>query len=547
MVPEFKELTDDIFGFLMRSDPVWATNLGVHDYDGMLPSLDPERRQARSSRLRDFATKLEDIRKNNNLTPDESLDCDVLLGLIRGDLVEEEQYRRWERDPFYPMQLALAGCFMLYSRDSLPAAERFSALTERLKQVPVLLREAAANLQRQGEVATVWAEMAEDAVQSALAFFGGAIPDAGPSAASAKKELEKACQIAVRGCIEYLAFLQQNLTSRSAGSYAIGGEQFDSLLKTLHGLPYSGDDLVQLGEEAISGITTEMDLLADEIAPGTSRQEIVAELKHRSPADQDLLDTYRSEIAQSRDFVVEHDLVGIPKRDRLDVEETPEFSRPMYPFAAYVPPAPFEENHRGVFWVTPIAGDGPDEVKAEQRRGHNRYSIKLIAPHEAYPGHHLQMTSAAALNSRVRRLASSTLYAEGWALYCEEMLGEQGYFADKETRLMQLLHQLWRACRVVIDVKLHSGEMTFTEAVARLVEVVNLDRFNAIAEIKRYTYSPTQPMSYYIGKLELLRLRDAYKKRQGDKFRLREFHDRFLSYGTIPISLVARSMLEQKL
>jgi uncharacterized protein (DUF885 family) len=138
------------------------------------------------------------------------------------------------------------------------------------------------------------------------------------------------------------------------------------------------------------------------------------------------------------------------------------------------------------------------------------------------------------------------VFVEGWALYCEEMMYETGYYPDAQTRLMQLAMQLWRACRVVIDVSLHDGTMSFDDAVNLLVDTAKLERVNAEAEVRRYTQSPTQPMSYIIGKIEILRLRDDYRKQQGAAYNLKEFHDHLLSYGSIPIGLVRSLMLEQK-
>jgi uncharacterized protein (DUF885 family) len=208
-------------------------------------------------------------------------------------------------------------------------------------------------------------------------------------------------------------------------------------------------------------------------------------------------------------------------------------------------PGPFDVRQQGLYYVTPIDQSATPTQQREQRVGHNFFGMLLTNVHEGYPGHHLQLVLANQAPSLVRRLHDSTVFAEGWALYCEQLVLDEGFDDDPRTRLFQLKDQLWRACRVVIDVKLHTGEMTFDEAVAMLVDVAKLERINAVGEVRRYTLSPTQPMSYLVGKQQIMDLREREKRRLGSAFSLCTFHDRLLSQGTIPIALV-ESALEAK-
>ncbi|MBV8365479.1 MAG: DUF885 domain-containing protein, partial [Candidatus Eremiobacteraeota bacterium] len=184
----------------------------------------------------------------------------------------------------------------------------------------------------------------------------------------------------------------------------------------------------------------------------------------------------------------------------------------------------------------------PAPEQREQMVGHNLYGMLLTNVHEGYPGHHLQLVVANKAPSLVRRLHDSTVFAEGWALYCEQLVLDEGFDEDPRTRLFQLKDQLWRACRVVIDVELHTGDMTFDQAVAMLVDVAKLEHVNAVGEVRRYTLYPTQPMSYLVGKQQIMDLREREKQRLGSAFSLREFHDRLLSQGTIPVALVESAL-----
>ncbi|TMQ64162.1 MAG: DUF885 domain-containing protein [Candidatus Eisenbacteria bacterium] len=231
-----------------------------------------------------------------------------------------------------------------------------------------------------------------------------------------------------------------------------------------------------------------------------------------------------------------------PLHHRETSGDTPVFERSTLPYAAYLPPAPFDEDQTGFFYVTPIDLSRRKEEQEQQLEGHNYAGLPLTVVHEAFPGHHLQLCHANRSGSRLRRLADSNVFAEGWALYCEDLMHEQGFFVDRITRLYQLKDLLWRACRVVIDVGLHTGTMSFMQAVDYLVDQAMLERVNAVIEVKRYTMTPTQPMSYLVGKLELLAIRRDAEQRLGDRFSLAEFHRALLASGTLQPALVREEL-----
>jgi len=207
-----------------------------------------------------------------------------------------------------------------------------------------------------------------------------------------------------------------------------------------------------------------------------------------------------------------------------------------------MPVAPLEKEQVGFFYVTPISRRLTDEQKEEQLQGHSKYKIPIIALHEGYPGHHLQLTHASRTGSLLRKLLRTTVFVEGWALYCEEMMYEAGYYTDPRIVFMKWLVELWRACRVIIDVGLHTRTMNYQQAVDFLVREVLVERVHAEKEVTRYTLSPTQPLSYVIGKKQILALRSAYQNKAGTAFRLRDFHDELLSFGSIPVVLIQRAM-----
>src|SRR2546427_3715 len=235
----------------------------------------------------------------------------------------------------------------------------------------------------------------------------------------------------------------------------------------------------------------------------------------------------------------QHDLATIPPNEELTVIETPSYLRHVIPFAAYNAPARFEAHKQGFYMVTPV------EEKPEMLREHSYPGVRNTAVHEGYPGHHLQLTCASLNPSYARILADATETVEGWAHYCEDMMKAAGFSADPRTKLVQLLDQIWRACRILIDVDLHTGQMTFDEAVDLLVREAGMEHPGAVAEVKRYTYNPAYQLSYLIGKYLIVELRNDVKKRLGKSYSDKLFHDTILYSGSLPMKYM-REIFDHK-
>ncbi|MBZ0253668.1 MAG: DUF885 domain-containing protein, partial [Candidatus Methylomirabilis sp.] len=319
---------------------------------------------------------------------------------------------------------------------------------------------------------------------------------------------------------------------------------FATLLQHSQGLPGDAEELLARGEREVKRLEEELSRVAASLGSPDWRK-LFERYKAIHPSADDLLAVYRRELASAKRFVRARELATIPPRDALQVVETPEFERASTPFAAYIPPPPFGRRGAAYFWVTPPGAEDSPEAREARLRGHPTLDIALTALHEGYPGHHLQFTWQSRLASPVRKIAHSAAMFEGWALYCEQMMWEEGFFEDPRQELMMLAAQLWRACRVVADVRLHTKGMKRDEAADLLAEVAGIERPQARAEANRYTMSPTNPLSYMAGKWMLQDLRAELERRMGATFNLGAFHDRVLSYGAIPIGLIVSDMLEE--
>jgi uncharacterized protein (DUF885 family) len=248
-------------------------------------------------------------------------------------------------------------------------------------------------------------------------------------------------------------------------------------------------------------------------------------------------------MAAARQFVIDHDIVSIPAGESIRVEPTPTFLRPVIPYAAYMMPGFLEEFQEGVFIVTPVDEEADPEAAEAKLRGHAHADIPVTTLHEAYPGHHLQLVFANQKGSLPRKIGGflSSLFIEGWAFYCEELMEQLGFIAKPVQRLARLQAQIWRASRIIIDSSLHTGKMTVEEAIDFLVERAGLEPNDAKAEARRYTQTPTQPQSYLMGKLQILEIVAEYQRRNPE-LTMREMHDAILSCGSLPPKLMRRRL-----
>ncbi len=290
-------------------------------------------------------------------------------------------------------------------------------------------------------------------------------------------------------------------------------------------------------------ILREMKRVAARIDSTKPWSKVVEDLKSEHPAEGEILASYRSAMDRARTFVAQRMLVSYPEDASIEIVPTPEFARPLFPYAAYLPPGPFEDEQKGLLWVTTIDPSVGASHRQSLLKGHASAGIAVTALHGAIPGHHLQSCRANQLKDRkLRFLFPSSTFVEGWALYCEEMMYRNGFFTNDRARLLRMKDLLWRACRVIIDVGLQTGRMGFNEAVNFLVRKAHVERPNAVTEVRRYCSSPAQPMSSVAGKLLIEQLLEDYEVSHGDAFDLRIFHDELLSHGAIPVDLVRLEM-----
>jgi len=476
---------------------------------------------------------------HETLSSAQETELDLILSDLRGERALHP-FARWRRQPGLYSDLVTRGAYYGILREYSPMEERLALLAERLGEAPAALESARANLDP-ALVPVEWIAIAERTAPAGARFLREGIAKLVPDTAlgrAVRRTVVPAAEAAADALDRYAAWLRSDLEPKAKGTFAIGRDAFEALLREKELLPYDARTLRAFGEELFAETEAKITEAAKALGDDDWRDS-VARLRQIHPAASELVDTYRAEMERSRKAVQSAQLATIPYGEELIVETMPDFQRTTYPYAAYVGAAPFESSRRGRFWVTLPNDDDDDRTVRQRLEGHPTAGIAVIACHEGYPGHHLQLTVAADHNSLARRAIRSNLMVEGWGLYVEELMTELGYLDQPDTRLLRLKDLLWRAARVVVDVGLSTGEMTFDEAVAYMVERPKIEPPNAIAEVRRYTLTPTQPSSYALGRAAILDLRS---RAQAKGWGMRLFHDKLLNAGSLPPKLLARDI-----
>jgi uncharacterized protein (DUF885 family) len=532
----FFDLVESRFVRLVRDNPVLGTSLGLHQDDDLLGDGSREAVLAELSADTEHLAAVEAI-DPAQLSAEARFERKLELHNVRRTIFDADVLRLWERRSF-ALDHVGDSLFLLFARDHAPLPERLDRISGRLEAIATYLEESKTR-------ATVpqvrlWQGIEIETAGELPAFFDVLVAagvDVLP--ASEQRRLERASESAKIAVELYATWLEGTLAG-GTDEWAIGREKHDAMvgLRAFDGL--DSDAILALGWERLTEERAGRAQAARELDPDADEMAVIDRVKSDQPADFDAaLEAYRDAMHRARRHLIDRDLVTVPDDERIDVVPTPEYLRNVVPFAAYFEPAAFDREPKGIYIVTPSVGGDPNAM-----REHNFASISNTSIHEAYPGHHLQLDTARRKGSLTRLLADAPEFVEGWGMYSELMMREHGFDDGPAFRVIMHTDAIWRACRIILDIRMHRGELTVDEATDFLVEQTNFERPNARAEVQWYTHRPTYPLSYLLGRTLLLGLRSDEQKRLGDAFDLKAFHDALLRNGSLPISFHRRLLAD---
>ncbi len=524
-------LIDSYLDLRWQFDPVQATGAGRTEHDHRLGRFGGQEIKEHVAALRSLANAVEELPLEEL---DDELDRTALLNEIRVSVHRFERERPHVRNPEYWLSHILEGLYFLLVRDDRPAEHRAASAARRLRDVPGLLDQARDTLQ---DCPAVFTETSLGVIEGGQALIREIVEHLRPADEEA---FDGVADQAVAALASFGRYLPQVSIPPEAGGFAIGEEALDFRLHFEHALGASAKNLGRYGELVIEEVEQQLSRLARQI-DGTPRWSETAERLRTERPSACFAEQYADEMERARRFVEERALAPTYPGE-LKVVPTPSFLRPLIPVAAYQPPGAFSDDRTGLFYVSPAPTESDGADGGHQAWRQCEHEIAPRALHEGYPGHHLQFLAAQAQPRVVRKLMDTPLTYEGWALYCEDMMGEEGFYRAPEERLFQLIALLLRGLRVVVDVGLHTGEMTYDEAVQLLVDRAMVDRATAESEVRRYCATPAYPLCYAVGRREIIALREDFRAAAGSDYSLRQFHDAVLSYGGLPVSLMRWGM-----
>ena len=536
---QFAELARAFFDETLQDSPVLASQLGIDGFDDRLDDLSESAFADRRRRAAAWLGRFGQLPDTACASFDELLDRDLIRSHLRGRAILDE-WQMWRRQPETYLNPGLGGIFTLFLHRLKPEPDLVRAAIARLRAIPRALEDGRGNLQ--AELAPkVYVERAIRQARAGARYLGevlaGEVQDD-----RLRAELADWGGVASGAMEVYAEFLERELLPRANGQWAIGADRYSRLLREKEMLQDDAASLRKRGRREYDRLAEDLRRCARQLEGTDDWPGVLRHLNaDHPPTPEVMLRTYADWTGRAREFLRERGLVTLPAGEECVVEPSPLFQRPVTAVASYNSPPPFSSSMRGHFFV-PFPPDGASEQEVQQRLENNSYaSIPTTAVHEAYPGHHWHLVTAKSNPSPIRRAFRTPYFTEGWGLYAEHVMREQGFFTDLRHEISHIEATLFRAARIIVDTSLHIGDMAFDEAVEFMRTRANLPEPTARAEVARYCAWPTQASAYLTGCLEILRIRERFLTERGGS--LRDFHDRLAASGGLPIALAERAAL----
>ena len=539
----FHQLVDAYFEDYFKANPSQATVTGFHQYDNQLEDFSLAAHQRNRRRLLEYQAAFQAINPRTLSQLDRD-DREIMIATIHSALLEEDRVQMWRKNPDSYSGAVTSSIFSLIKRNFAPPDECLRSVIAREKQIPRALMQARAVLLNPPKIYT---DIAIEQMPGNIDFFQDTLPAAFTDVKDTNlvTEFIRVNEAAMSELKSYQEWLRKDLLPRSHGTFAIGAENYR--LKLLY------DEMVdtplpRLLEIGYAQLHKDQQAFADtarRIDPNKKPEDVLKELEKDHPTADKLLASAQQQLDGLRQFLIDKKIITVPGGDQAKVVETPSFARATT-FASMDTPGPYETKATEAYYnITLPDPSWPKDKQEEYLDGYNFPLLSNVSVHEVWPGHYTQFLWVRNLPdlSKVRKLTAAGSNAEGWAHYSEEMVLDEGlYNNDPRYRLAQLVDALLRDCRYIVGIRMHTQGMTMAEAREFFVKEGHQVPVVGEMETKRGTGDPTYLM-YTLGKLEIMKLRDDYKRKMGAQFSLQDFHDRFIKAGSPPVKIVRRELM----
>jgi len=549
---EFEKVAKDYIETYLSSHPEFATELGDHRFDGVLTDYSPETRARALANAKQVHEALKKFDDDKQLTGPNQVDVRILRDNVESEIFRLEELREADWNPLVYNQSLANSLYLLVARDFDSAQKRIPNLRQRMDGIPNVIKQAEANLQDPPRVHT---ETAIEQIQGAINLVRNGLDPLLNQAPQLRKDLAPIQEKTAKALGDYKKWLQEDLLKRSDGNFRLGAEKFRKKLRFALASDLSMEEIrkradADLQQTQAAIYETALPLykkyfpkaaektLADKHSVTAA---VLNRLAQEHQDDNTVVGYAQKVVGEATDFVKQRNLVFIPAVP-LEVIAMPEFKRGVA--IAYCDSAgPLEKNPKTFFAVSPTPKDWTKDKKESFFRENNNYFIRDLTVHEAMPGHYLQLAHSNEFKAPtlVRAIFQSGTFIEGWAVYCEQMMAEQGY-GGPEVKMQQLKMRLRAIANAILDQSIHAGNMTEEQAMDLMTKATFQEQGEATLKWKRARLTSTQLSTYFVGVSEHLDLRAAAQKKFGKDFDLRKYNDQVISYGSPPVKYVRELM-----
>ena len=539
----FQQIVDAYFDDYFKTNPSQATSVGFHQYDHQLEDFSLSAHQLNRRKLVEYLAAFQALNPRA-LSPLERDDREIMIVTIHSLLLEEDRVQMWRKNPDTYSSAVTSSIFALIKRDFAPPEERLRSVIEREKQISRALTQARGVLRTPPKIYT---RIAIEQLPGNIDFFQTTVPDAFKNVNDAVllADFKQSNDAAIAALKDYQGWLQKNLLPRSRGTFAIGAENYHLKLLYDEMVDVPLPRLLKIGYAQLRKDQQALVETARRIDPKKKPEDVLKELERDHPTADTLLSSAQQQLDGLRQFLIDHKIITVPGGAQAKVVETPSFMRATT-FASMDTPGPYETKATEAYYnITLPDPSWSKEKQEEYLEGYNYPLLSNVSVHEVWPGHYTQFlwVKNNPELSKTRKLTGAGSNAEGWAHYSEQMVLDEGlHNNDPRYRLAQLVDALLRDCRYLVGIKMHTQGMTTDEAKEFFVKEGHQVPVVGEMETKRGAGDPTYLM-YTLGKLEILKLREDYKRRMGSAFSLQDFHDRFIKAGSPPVKIVRRELM----
>jgi len=554
----FEVLAEQYLQDLTSFSPVGATLIGNHSADDQLDQVDANARNKNAALYRKYLAELDQI-AFDSLSRANQVDAEMLRAELQSSLWSLETLQQWAWNPLLYVQLSGSAIYGLVARDFAPIEQRLANVASRLEQMPRFLEQARASI----ELVRVPKIHAETAVQQNPGLLSiietMVLPHIDALTPESRDRLNASIETARDAIAEHQAWLEEELLPRAAGNFRIGAELFDAKLAFALNSPLGRKDIKARAENEYEAVRNAMYEIAKDVygeqhpytafpdAPDEAYKQTIIraaleQAYQQLPPRDGIVAIAKEQLQQATEFVVENNIVTMPD-DPVEIIIMPEFQRGVS--VAYLdPPGPLDIGQKAFYAVAPLPADWTEEQVNSFLREYNILSIQDLTIHEGVPGHYLQIALSNRYPSALRSVLWSGPMVEGWAVYAERMMIDEGYLDhDPLMRLINLKWYLRAVTNAIIDSAIHVDGMTRDEAMKLMIEGGFQEEREAAGKWKRAQLTSAQLSTYFVGYQEHAEMREAVEAEWGDEFTLRRYHDQALSYGSPPVKFIRSLML----